>query len=157
MVTRSIGRRAIFAIGLTLYGGSFFLMAVGSVGPGSPRPGYMCAWMALVLPWGGNLFGHQGLFENKLLDYLGVLLSGWINPVFLVTAVLVLLTPSARTTRVLAIAALAMIPLCWIVMYDHDMYPREGHVVWIAGMVLVLGEGLRTEIRPTLRRTTVAV
>jgi hypothetical protein len=157
MVTRSVRRRAILEIGLALYGGSFFLMAVGDLGPGSALPGYLCAWMALVLPWGGNLFGHQGLFENKLLDYLSVLLSGWINPVFLVAAVLVLLRPSARTTRVLAIAALAMIPFCWIVMYHHDMYPREGHVVWIAGMLLVLGEGLSPQIRPTLRRTTVAV
>ncbi len=149
-------RSAILGIGLTLYVGSFFLMAVGHF-RGSPMPGYDCAWMALRFPWGPNLFGHQGLFENRLLDYLGVLLSGWINPTFLVAALFVFLRPSARTTRVLAIAVLAMIPFCWIVFHYHGMYPREGHVVWIAGMLLVLREALRPRIGPALPRITVAV
>ena len=131
------------SIGLTLYVGSFFLMAVGDLGKGSPMPGYQCAWLALGLPWDDNLFGHQGLFENRFLDYLSVLLSGWINPAFVVAALFVFLRPSARTTRVLAIATLAMIPFCWVVFYYHDFYPREGHVVWIAGMLLVLREALR--------------
>jgi hypothetical protein len=149
-------RSAILGIGLTLYAGSFFLMAVGHF-HGSPLPGYYCAWIALMFPWGQNLFGHQGLFENQFLDYLGVLLSGSINPTFLVAALFVFLRPSARTTRLLAIAVLAMIPFCWIVFYYHDMYPREGHVVWIAGMLLVLREALRSQIRPARRRITVAV
>jgi hypothetical protein len=156
MVTRSARRRVILEIGLALYGGSFFLMAVGALGKGSPIPGYDCAWMALIMPWGGNLFGHQGLFENKLLDYLGVLLSGWINPTFLVAALFVFLRPSARTTRVLAIAVLAMIPFCWIVFYYEDMFPREGHVVWIAGMLLVLGEGLTAATRSASREIEIA-
>jgi hypothetical protein len=147
MVTRSVRRRVILEIGLALYVGSFFLMAVGDLGRGSPIPGYDCAWMALTFPWGPNLFGHQGLFENKFLDYLGVLLSGWINPTFLVAALFVFLRPSARTTRVLAIAVLAMIPFCWIVFHYHGMYPREGHVVWIAGMLLVLTAPTRSASR----------
>ena len=149
--------RSFVGIGLTLFVGSFFLMAVGDLGKGSPMPGYLCARMALLLPWGPNLFGHQGLFEDKFLAYLGVLLSGWINPTFLVAALFVFLRPSARTTRALAIATLAMIPFCWVVFFYYDMYPREGHVVWIAGMLLVLSEALSPQIRPALRRTTVAV
>jgi hypothetical protein len=139
MVNSMAGRRAIFYIGLALYGVSFFLMAVTTLGAyGAPMRGYDCARFALGLPWGPNLFGHQGLFEDRPLDYLGVLLSGWINPTFLVAAFFVSFRPSARITRILAIATLAMIPFCWVVFYYHRFYPREGHFVWIAGMLLVL-------------------
>ena len=150
-------RSAILSIGLALYGMSFFLIAVGHLRSGSPMRGYECAEFALTLPWGPNLFGRQGLFEGRLLEYFSLLLSGWINPAFLVAALFVFRRPSIRTTRVLAITTLAMIPLCWVVFFCRDMYPREGHIVWIAGMLLVLVEALRPQIRPALRRTTVAV
>ena len=136
-----MGRRAIFGIGLALYGVSFFLIAVASTW-GAPIRGYDCAGYALSLPWGPNLFGHQGLFEDRLPDYLGVLLSGWVNPTFLMAAFFVYLKPSALITRILAMATLAIIPFCWVVFYYHNYYPREGHFVWIAGMLLVLFQGL---------------
>ena len=107
-----------------------------------PMSGYNCARLALGLPWGPNLFGHQGLFEDRPLDYLGVLLSGWINPAFLIATFFASFRPSARITRILAIVTLAMIPFCWVVFYDYHFYPREGHFVWIAGMLLVLFERL---------------
>jgi len=31
-----------------------------------------------------------------------------------------------------------MIPFCWIVFYNERLYPREGHILWVAGMVLAL-------------------
>jgi hypothetical protein len=141
------GRRTIFCIGLGLYGGSFFLSAVATLAAyggayDAPMSGYNCALFALGLAWGPNLFGHQGLFEHRPLDYLGVLLSGWINPTFLVAAFFVSFRPSARIARILAIVTLAMIPFCWVVFYYHHFYPREGHLVWVAGMLLVLFEGL---------------
>jgi hypothetical protein len=147
-------RRAIFYIGLALYGVSFFLIAVATLAAyggdyATPMSGYDCARFALGLAWGPNLFGHQGLFEDRPLDYLGVLLSGWINPAFLVAAFFVSFRPSARITRILAIVTLAMIPFCWIVFYYHNFYPREGHLVWVAGMLLVLFEGLNPAMRFT--------
>jgi hypothetical protein len=39
---------------------------------------------------------------------------------------------------ILRTITLVMIPFCWIVFYDEHAYPREGHVLWIAGMVLAL-------------------
>jgi len=157
MVTRSARRRAILIIGSGLYAISFFLIAVARHHGRSTTLGYDCAWMALRFPWGDNLFGHHGLFEDRLLEYFSLLLSGWINPTFLVAALFVFRRPSTRTARVLAIATLAMIPFCWVVFFWQGMYPREGHVAWIAGMLLVLGEALSPRIRPALPRATLTV
>jgi hypothetical protein len=152
MLNSMASRRAILYIGLALYGVSFFLIAVATLNAyggayAAPMRGYDCARFALGLAWGPNLFGHQGLFEDRPLDYLGVLLSGWINPTFLVAALFMSFRPSARIARILAIGTLAMIPFCWVVFYYHHFYPREGHLVWIAGMLLVLLEGLNPAMR----------
>lgn len=155
MVNSKAGRRATFYIGLALYAVSFFLIAVATLDAyggaySAPMRGYDCARFALGLAWVPNLFGHQGLFEDRQLDYLGVLLSGWTNPTFLVAAFFAFFRLSARITRILAIATLAMIPFCWVVFYYHHFYPREGHFVWIAGMLLVLFEGLNPAMRSHL-------
>jgi hypothetical protein len=86
-------QRYILWIGLLLYAASFFLIAV--VGRG-PARGYVCAYSALNFPWGRNLFGPFGIFENKLLEYVAVPISGWINPVFLITATLAVRERSPR-------------------------------------------------------------
>jgi hypothetical protein len=39
---------------------------------------------------------------------------------------------------------LLMIPCCWVVFHDEKLYPREGHFVWIIGMLLVLFSSTRT-------------
>jgi len=153
------GRRAIVSIGWGLYGGSFFLIAVATLAAyggasDTPMRGYDCARFALGLAWGPNLFGHQGLFEHRPLDYLGVLLSEWINPMFLVATFFLSFRPSARITRILAIVTLAMIPFCWVVFYYHHFYPREGHLIWVAGMLLVLFEGLNRTTRFTRGHAT---
>jgi hypothetical protein len=152
MLNSMASRREVLYIGLALYGVSFFLIAVATLNAyggayAAPMRGYDCARFALGLAWGPNLFGHQGLFEDRPLDYLGVLLSGWINPTFLVAALFMSLRPLARIARILAIGTLAMIPFCWVVFYYHHFYPREGHLVWIAGMLLVLLEGLNPAMR----------
>jgi hypothetical protein len=30
-----------------------------------------------------------------------------------------------------------MIPFCWVIFYALEVYPREGHVLWVIGMLLV--------------------
>jgi hypothetical protein len=129
MLNSTAYRRAIFYIWLALYG-------------------------MLGLAWGPNLFGHHGLFEDRPFDYLGVLLSGWINPTFLIAAGFASFRPSARITRILGITTLAMIPFCWVVFYYHHFYPREGHFVWIAGMLLVFFARLNPAMRSTRGHAT---
>ncbi len=137
-------QRYILWIGLLLYAASFFLIAV--VGRGAAR-GYICAYSALSFPWSGNLFGPLGIFENKLLEYVAVLISGWINLVFLVAAILAVRERSGRMLAALRIAVILMIPFCWVVFRYQDLYAREGHFVWILGMLLTL---FSREIKPTL-------
>jgi hypothetical protein len=40
--------------------------------------------------------------------------------------------------KILRIITLLMIPFCWIVFYDGRFFPREGHSLWVASMVLAL-------------------
>ncbi len=39
---------------------------------------------------------------------------------------------------VLRIVVILMIPFCWVVFHYESLHPREGHFVWIIGMLLVL-------------------
>lgn len=130
-----VKQRYILWIGLLLYATSFFLISV--VGRG-PARGYFCAYLALTFPWGGSLFGPFGIFENKVPEYLAVLMSGWINLVFLITAVLALRVRSPRMVAVLRIVVVMMLPFCGVVFHYQDLYPREGYFVWIFGMLLTL-------------------
>jgi len=43
-----------------------------------------------------------------------------------------------RTVAILRIVVLLMMPFCWVVFHDHESYPREGHFLWLFGMVLVV-------------------
>lgn len=139
-----VKQRYVLWIGLLLYAASFFLIAV--VGRG-PARGYICAYAALSFPWGGNLFGPLGIFENKLLEYVAVLISGWVNLVFLIATMIAVRGRSPRMLVALRTAVILMIPFCWVVFRYQDLYAREGHFVWILGMLLTLFSG---EIKRTL-------
>src|ERR1700685_648462 len=114
-------QQKILWIGVVLYVASFFMPAMArgiSTSPSGWAPGYACAWYAFALPLGGF-----GAFQNHL-EYFSLLISGWINPLFLMVA------PSAFRGRqrqflgILRIVVLLMIPFCWVVMYKEDLYPR---------------------------------
>lgn len=129
----------IFWTGVLLYVVSFFLFAAALPIPeSSPYPGFSCAYLAFFFPLqsGHTLSGTP--FHGKLLAFISLVISGWINPVFIVTAVLDLSGQYRRTVWVLRILVLVMIPCCWIFFYAFHLYPREGHFLWILGMLLAL-------------------
>jgi hypothetical protein len=131
-------RRELVRIGWIFYVSSFFLTAVG---PSDSRPirGYDCAYVTLFFSWEQARIWLRGIPSiSNPSDYISTLVSGWINPVFLIAVALTSFKRSEPFARVAAIIVILMIPSCWIVFYNHNLYPREGHVVWIAGMVLVL-------------------
>jgi hypothetical protein len=134
--------RTIFFAGLALYVISFFLLAVSFGDPSAfnPRPlhGWACADIALVEPWNSN--GLSDLREAPFA-WAALLLSGLINPVFLIAAALAWLQRARRAVLTLTIATLAMIPFCWVVFHYEKLHPREGHFLWILGMILVLFSG----------------
>jgi len=72
------------------------------------------------------------------LEYVAFLISGWINPLFVIATILASSARRQLLARVLRSIVVVMIPFCWIVFYYDNLYPREGHFLWIAGMLLVL-------------------
>lgn len=114
------------------YALSFALAAVSRAGPGIP--GYQCAYYAFVTP----LLMDSRSIEEKMIVYIALLISGWINIVFLAALAMRWWEGNRRPFKILRTFTLLMIPFCWIVFYDAHLYPREGHVLWIVGMVLAL-------------------
>jgi hypothetical protein len=130
--------RMVFLIGFLLYVGSFFLTAVKetSASPGaSGFPGYWCAYITLISPW-----GHEGwsMLQDRPIGYFAILLSGWINPVFLITAITLLMKPNGRLGALLRIVVIVMFLACWIVFYQFGVRPRAGYFLWTVAMLMVL-------------------
>jgi hypothetical protein len=135
--------RILILLGLVLYVASFFLTAVKDTKTSAGMPGYKCATTALLAPWGGD--GLNMLRETPV-DYFALLFSGWINPVFLITALAFLIRPQGRFAGILRVVLLLMLPACWIVFYKAELRPVEGYFLWTAAMLLVLFSN--TLIRP---------
>jgi hypothetical protein len=124
--------------GIVLFAVSFILPAVKEVsaGPNSQGvPGFTCATLTLEMPWSKD--GLSILHESPL-RYFSILLSGWINPAFLVTLGLVLIKPRWRPTIVLRYVVTLMFVFCWIVFYQVHLYPRQGYFLWMFGILLAL-------------------
>lgn len=129
--------KKMILIGIGLYAVSFILPAIGGAAVTAPSgwaPGYHCAWLALVMPFGAL----RSNFRYEHLEYFSMLISGWINPVFIIALAVGIQRRLARLFIALRTALLLMIPFCWIVYYKEASYPREGHFVWILGMLLAL-------------------
>jgi hypothetical protein len=143
--------RILVRVGLLIYIISFALFAFAG-GGGRPVRGYGTAILALLIPWQQNPFSPPWIFHDKILDYVALLISGWINPLFLMTVALMLHERHQREVAILRIILLLMIPFCWIVFYFHAFYPREGHFLWLFGMILALfSSGFRARAEVSLK------
>jgi hypothetical protein len=86
----------------------------------------------------GNVTRQRPILWLGLSLYVSLLLSGWINPIFLVALFYVFRGQHHRAVTILSVVILLMIPFCWVVFLYEDFFPREGHFLWIIGMLLVL-------------------
>jgi hypothetical protein len=135
--------QARYRLGLALYVLSFFLIATADP-KGSPigrLTGYECAYLAVESAVTDTPFSSNNAapaISTPLFLYLSVLISGLINPVFLVYVTLASFKRAPQAARVLKFAIFSMIPFCWVVFYFLGVYPREGHVLWLIAMLLVL-------------------
>jgi hypothetical protein len=134
----------LFWTGLLLYVASFFLVAVEKTGEGRRElRGYICAFDSLVWSSGGVLeiwhrSAHVGS-TSEFLDFLSLLISAWVNPIFLLSATFLHFKRANFAIRTTVfVAVLTMIPWCWVFFHFERLSPREGHYVWILGMLLVL-------------------
>lgn len=131
--------RTLLWVGLLIYTLSFALFWGGCHVPGcGPSRGYFAAFFSLVLPLKENPFSGRWLFHDMVFEYVALLISGWIKPVFLIVVALMLRGRYQRTVATLRIIVLLMFPFCWVVFYHYGFYPREGYFLWLLGMVLVL-------------------
>jgi hypothetical protein len=115
-------------VGVLLFALSFFLIAVGP-GRGDLAIGFVCAYFTLQY----SVLGAKALLHpsaSAIAHYFSYSVSGWINPFFLLN-----LRKPTRTVRNLL---LAMMPFCWVVFYDENLFPREGYFLWTLGMLLTL-------------------
>jgi hypothetical protein len=132
-------QKALFRAGLLIYSISFALFWGGCRLPGcGPSRGYLAAFFAFVLPLKENPFSVPWLFHDMIFEYVALVISGWINPVFLIVVALMLRGRYQRTEAILRIILLLMVPFCWAVFYDYGFYPREGYFLWLFGMLLAL-------------------
>jgi hypothetical protein len=113
------------------YALSFALTAASR---GATIPGYVCAYWTLLSP----LTMDTQLIEKGIAEYIAILVSGWINIVFLAAVAMRWRSGTGRAFRILRTTTLVMIPFSWIVYYCERAYPREGHVLWVVGMVVAL-------------------
>jgi hypothetical protein len=100
--------------------------------------GYECAYLAVEATLTSTPFSPASADYTPPFLYLSILISGLINPIFLGYTTLAFLKRTPRTARVLRFALLLMIPFCWVVFHSLQVYPREGHVLWVIAMLLVL-------------------
>ena len=129
----------MFWVGLLLYGFSFLFMAVVDHVTSSRR-GYDCAFWSVLFSFldiKARLVGDPA-FTDNLLESFSLLAAGLINVFFIVYCFASRFWRKKRGVQVLGSLILLMIPFCWIVFHYERMYPREGHFVWILGMLLVV-------------------
>jgi hypothetical protein len=134
----------LFWIGLAIYAVSFFLIALSHPknGPAlQPVFGFFCAWVCFVYPWidARLVLFHGARPTFDFFSWASLLISGWINPLFLFTAFFQISEFRPRLASFLKYSVVVMIPFSWFfAFYTIRTYPREGHVMWILGMLLVL-------------------
>jgi len=138
--------RLLFWLGFLLYVIAFFLPAVFETGV-APLRGYYCALITLVQVWTRE---GWSLLREEPFNYISLAISGWINPLFLVSAILIPIRKAQRAVGILRTMILVMIPVCWIVFHNVKVRPREGHFLWVMGMVLVL---FSNKFRPALEKS----
>jgi hypothetical protein len=129
-------------LGFCVYVAAFFLPAcrepatLAGVTPDSYM-GYNCAWMTLVNTFSGELWISQ---------YSLAILSGWINPLILLYLFLLLFPKLFWLRRIVAGSIALFIAGTWVFFALVPLVPLIGHILWIAGILLILvGEAIGRE------------
>jgi hypothetical protein len=126
----------VLLVALIVFALSFFLPAIW-IPHATPHTatGYWCAYVTLVSPWTTD--GLRDL-PTAPIKYFSILLSGWINPLFLMSMVLSRRERTRRPSRMLRTVALFLMPVCWIVFFTQNVYPFVGYFIWTAAMIAAL-------------------
>ncbi|HEX7286952.1 MAG TPA: hypothetical protein VF532_12265 [Candidatus Angelobacter sp.] len=130
----------IFLIaGLALFAISFKLPAIKEIAKpgatGNTLYGFNCAALALRLPW-----GKEGMtfFHSEPVTYFAVLISGWINPVFVLGLLVLLIRPGSRLNWLFRLLIPLMFVACWIVFQKIHFYAYTGFYAWMCGILMAM-------------------
>jgi hypothetical protein len=129
-------KRVLFWVGLLIYVVSFAPVAlVDRDSGGGLIRGFRAAVLSIWVPLAVHPFQSNWPFRDMKLEYVALLISGLINPLFVTTLIV---RRNKRAITALRIFLFLMFPFCWVVFYCHPLHPREGYFVWLFGMVLTL-------------------
>jgi len=137
--------RFVLVLAIAFFILSFFLTGVRIAPDRDPDPprasvrGFGCAYLALIYPWARSANPES---DPSGLKWFAYLISGWINPVFIITIVALYSKRARRLGWVLRIVLLGMSPFCWIVFREDLMDPAIGYFLWTGSMVLALFSSL---------------
>ena len=124
------------ALGFCIYVTAFFLPACRQVGdgPGGALRGYTCAWMTLV-----NVLNPESWHTSLCL----AIFSGWINPLILLYLIFLCFKGFRWPRRIVAAMIVLFIVGTWVFFSIAHLVPMIGHVLWIAGILMILaGEAI---------------
>ena len=101
-----------------------------------------CAVDWFFFPWIYIHFHNLGSFlSDASLENVSVAVSGWINPIFVLAtrrAVVRVVGKTPSLTAILRAVIFIFLSFCLPIFLERRIYPREGCVLWVAGMLLVL-------------------
>lgn len=135
--------------GILMFAVSFILPAVSQSGSSSGIPGIVCATNTLRVPWTKD---GTSLLHQAPVQFFSILLSGWINPLFLVSLLLILIKPRWIVVSLLRYAVTLMFIACWVVFHQLHLYPRQGYFLWMLGILLALYSNLFARVPKPLAR-----
>jgi CDP-diglyceride synthetase len=126
-------------LGIGLFAFSFTLPAIRETAkPGvasNLMQGYDCAVTALLVPWGKDGFT---IMRSDPLSYFSILLSGWINPLFVLAVIFVLVRPAWRINSAFRVVVSLLFIFCWVVFFKIHFRAYTGYWVWMTGVLLAL-------------------
>lgn len=130
-------------MGFCIYVLAFFLPAVrdkAADGVTFSTPtvykGWFCAFVTIMNTFSRDVWSTSGFLA---------ILSGWINPLILIYLILLVRDNSVWPRRIISMTVVAFMIATWIYFAVDSMVPLIGHVLWIAGALMILsGELFRT-------------
>jgi len=125
--------------GLALFAVSFNMVAVkeaSNKGNTAGLLGYKCATLSLSAPWGGT--DSQKMRQQTPALWFSLLISGWINPAFLLGLVVMFASPQQRWALIFRCLIALMFIACWVFFFKVHLVALQGFYAWMAGILLAL-------------------
>ncbi len=120
-------------LGITVFVVAFFLPACRDKSTemfsAGTMLGWQCARSALLV-----VMDEGALLSPFFLAFM----SGWVNPLIVLYLVLAATNKFVTARRVLAVAILVCMIATWIFFAAAHFVPLIGHILWIAGALLIL-------------------